>query len=154
MKINPPIGRVNWGTGIVITFIVFMAITLSTVVYLMNQDVDLVADNYYEKEIKYQQQIDKVERTSLLEEKPSIIYDGNAVTIGFPSKLMNKELTGEIFCYRPSSPLLDFKVVMQLDENGKQIIPAEKLEKGYWRFMLDWKFDGKDYYNEEMIFIN
>lgn len=154
MKISPPIRRVSWGTGIVITFIVFMVITLSTVVYLMNQDVDLVSDNYYERGIKYQQQIDKLERTSLLEEKPSISYDGDVVAIAFPSNLVKRELTGEIYCYRPSSPSLDFKVIMQLDEDGKQIIPVEKLEKGYWRFMLDWKFDGKDYFNEEVIFIN
>ena len=120
----------------------------------MNQDVDLVSDNYYEKGIKYQQQIDRLERTSLLKEKPSISYYGDAIAIAFPSNLVQKELSGEIFCYRPSNPSLDFKVVMQLDENGKQIIPVEKLEKGYWRFVLDWKFDGKDYFNEEVIFIN
>ena len=52
--------QISWGTGIVIAFAIFMAVTVSTAVYMMNQDVNLVADDYYDQEIKYQQQIDRI----------------------------------------------------------------------------------------------
>ena len=46
--------KFNWGTGILITIIIFMVITIGTVVFLMNQDVDLVTSDYYNKGIQHQ----------------------------------------------------------------------------------------------------
>ena len=46
--------KLNWGTGIAIVIAIFMVITIATVVYLMNQDVELVTDDYYKKELKEQ----------------------------------------------------------------------------------------------------
>ena len=51
--------KFNWGTGILITIIVFMIVPIGTVVFLMNQDVDLVATDYYNKGIQHQEQIDR-----------------------------------------------------------------------------------------------
>ena len=56
--------KLSWGTGIVISFVVFMSSTLAVVIYLMNQDVDLVTRDYYKKELAYQDQIERIERTN------------------------------------------------------------------------------------------
>lgn len=145
--------KISWGTGIVITIIVFMVITMSTVVYLMNQDVDLVTDDYYEKEIKYQQQIDKMERTSKLAEKPYIKQDGKTITVVFPSTLLNEELTGEIHLYRPSDSKKDILIPLRLDETGIQIIPAAALDNGLWTVKVQWNIGELDYTIEERVLL-
>jgi hypothetical protein len=55
--------KFNWGTGIVLSFIIFAASILMIVLFPFNQKADLVSDNYYEREIKFQEQIDKMSLT-------------------------------------------------------------------------------------------
>ena len=51
--------RFNWGFGIVVVAGLFVAFILNLVYQCSQQQVDLVTDKYYEKELKYQEQIDQ-----------------------------------------------------------------------------------------------
>ena len=59
--------KMNWGKGIAAVYICFVVIILGFVFYFMNQDVDLVTHKYYDEEIKYQEQIERMKRTNELE---------------------------------------------------------------------------------------
>lgn len=144
--------KISWGTGIVIGIIVFVVITVTMTVIFMTQDVSLVSDNYYEKSLSYQDEIDKQSRTKLLDEQVKINFNGEIITISVPSNYISKDISGEIFFYRPSNPKLDFALPLQLVE-GSQIILAKRLEKGFWRIKLNWTMDGNGYYNERAITI-
>ena len=61
--------KISWGTGIAATYIIFVLATLGMTYAMMTKNVDLVSTNYYEKEIKYQEQIDKINNTSGLNDK-------------------------------------------------------------------------------------
>ena len=52
----------NWGNKIMLSFSVFVAIIITMVVVSMKQDVFLVSEDYYDKEVKYQNQIDKMKK--------------------------------------------------------------------------------------------
>ena len=145
--------KLNWGTGILIGIIVFVVISITMTVIFMTQDVSLVSDNYYEKSLSYQDEIDKQSRTKSLDEQVKINFNGEIINILFPSSYLGKDISGEIFFYRPSNPKLDFVLPLQLVQ-GKQIIPVERLEKGFWRLKLNWTMDGNGYYNERAITIN
>jgi hypothetical protein len=120
----------------------------------MNQDVSLVTDDYYQQELKYQDQIDKIERTNALSEKPAIDFDGLGVNISFPKLLIEKNVVGKIHFYRPSDPGLDFALPISLNSEGIQLISTKQLAAGYWRLKLNWMMNGKEYYNEKAIIIN
>jgi hypothetical protein len=142
--------KLNWGTGIVIGIIVFVIISVTMTVIFMTQDVSLVSDNYYEKSLSYQEEIDKQSRTKSLDEQVKINFNGEVIIISVPSNYLSKDISGEIFFYRPSNPELDFVLPLQLVE-GSQLIPVERLEKGFWRIKLNWTMDGEGYYNERAI---
>lgn len=144
--------KISWGTGIVIAIVIFMTITLATVVFMMNQDVDLVSDDYYEKGIKYQQQIDLVNRSNKLDEPVKMEFNGSIVKITFPESIMNEKIAGEIFFYRPSDAQKDFKLPLILTE-GNQVIPVQGLERGFWRVKLNWDINNKENYYSETSFI-
>ena len=146
--------KISWGTGILITIIIFMSITVLTGVFLMNQDVQLVTENYYEKDLKYQQQIDKLNRTAALEEKVEIIFDGLNVEVIFPSSFTEDKISGEIYFYRPSDKSKDFIIQLTLNSEAGQIIPVTRIDKGFWRIKLSWTSDGIEYYNERAITVN
>ena len=146
--------KINWGTGIFISYIAFMLLTILTAVYFMNQDVNLVTDDYYQQEIKYQDQIDKIERTNSLPEKPVIDFDGVRVKVLFPESLFKKNVTGQIHFYRPSNPKLDFNIPLSLNENGIQFISTKQLTAGFWRLKLNWTMNGVEYFNEKEVINN
>ena len=47
----------NWGTGILIGIIAFMAFIIGLVYFSVQQNFDLVERDYYPKALEYQQQI-------------------------------------------------------------------------------------------------
>ena len=145
--------KFSWGTGILIGIIVFVVISVSMTVIFMTQDVSLVSDNYYEKSLVYQDEIDKQSRTQSLDDQIKINFDGEVITVLFPPDYLEKSISGEIYFYRPSDSSLDFKLPLLVSEEGSQIIPVERLEKGFWRLKLNWVMDGNGYYNERAITI-
>jgi hypothetical protein len=145
--------KISWGTGIVIGIVIFIVLSITMTIIFMTQDVSLVLDNYYEKSLSYQDEIDKQSRTKSLDEQVIINFNGELISISFPSEYLTKEVSGEIFFYRPSNPELDFKLPLQLTE-GNQIIPVSRIEKGFWRVKLNWMMEGNGYYSERAITIN
>ena len=95
-------------------------------VIFMTQDVSLVSDNYYEKSLSYQTEIDKQSRTNSLDEQVKINFNGEVINILFPSTYLDKNISGEIYFYRPSNPKLDFKLPLELNEEGNQIDSHKK----------------------------
>jgi hypothetical protein len=146
--------KISWGTGIVIALIIFMGLVITMGIYLMNQDVQLVSDDYYDKEIAYQQHIDDVARTTELSSDEIILFDGSLITVKLPAELLAKNISGEIYFYRPSDSKLDIKFPFTPDENNQQIIPLERIQKGFWRVQFSWQADDKNYYSEKAIVIN
>lgn len=144
--------KFSWGTGILIGIIAFVLISVTMTVIFMSQDVHLVSDNYYERSLSYQDEIDKQRRTNSLDEQIKINFNGEIINILFPSSYLGKDISGVIFFYRPSNTKLDFALPLQLVE-GSQNITVERLEKGFWRIKINWTMNGNGYYNERAITI-
>jgi hypothetical protein len=49
--------------------------------------------------------------------------------------------------------MLDFKIPLELNDEGNQLILAKNFEKGFWRLKLNWTMGGNGYYNERAITI-
>jgi hypothetical protein len=141
----------NWGYKIAVFFGAFVLITTGVTVYLMNQKVDVVTENYYEKELKYQDQIDKVTRTRALKESVEITNTGKELIIKFPNlpdKNQNKDL---ISLYRPSDDSKDVKIPVQTDTSRTQVVSIDRLVRGYWKVKINWTSGGSEYYYESVF---
>lgn len=145
--------KLSWGTGIVISFVVFMSITLAVVIYLMNQDVDLVTPDYYKKELVYQDQIERMERTNKISDKQIINFNGELVSVTMPSSIRNSITSGEIYFYRPSDSKFDIRIPLLPDSAGVQIIPVRELNRGLWMVKVNWKTEVEDFYTEKRVLL-
>jgi hypothetical protein len=143
----------SWGIKVIIGFSVFVIMVLIMVGRSMSEDVNLVTDNYYEKELKYQDQIDKVNRTKELKDNLKITSGTNAFLFKFPSEFLPNEITGNIHLYRPSSHLQDVTLPIKSDTEGKQIIDNSKLERGLWKIKVDWAVNDTTYFNQKSIIL-
>jgi hypothetical protein len=146
--------KFNWGTGILITIILFMVITIGTVIFLMKQDVDLVASDYYDKGIQHQDQIDRVTRTNSMDEAVQINPENGFVRLVFPKSFTQKIFNGTIQFYRPSNSKKDFSLPISIDTSAQQTVSTQTLDKGYWTVKLSWTQDSIEYYKENSFIIN
>lgn len=145
--------KFNWGTGIFISIVVFMIITVILTVIFMNQRVDLVTNNYYEKTLAYQNQIDTYKRTAELKERVSFNYAGDKISLSFPGSFIQQVNDGMLYFYRPSDSRKDFRVPIQLDKNGTQTFNTAKIDKGYWKVEILWKMNNQNYKMEKSVLI-
>lgn len=140
----------DWGKGILLTIIGFVAFMVTLVVISVKQDdIHLVTENYYEKEIKYQDQIER--------EKSAAALDRTVLEFDNSSKMLLLDLPvgakGNLQLFRPSDARLDQEVPLDITSEGKTSIPLEKLKSGYWRVQLTWTENGTEYYEEQKITI-
>jgi hypothetical protein len=90
----------SWGKGIILVFAVFM-IGIGVMVYKsMTKNIDLVTKDYYETELKYQEQINKINNTNSLKEGLKLEYNGKSIIINYPAD--KSKISGEISFYKPS----------------------------------------------------
>lgn len=143
--------KMNWGKGIAVVYISFVVLVLGLVIYFMTQDVDLVTHKYYDEEIKYQAQIERIKRTNELTEKPLLEIENQSLKLVFPKNLLDKHIEGTINFYRPADQSKDFSVHIDLEHDGIQNINSNKLQPGLWKVKLSWNCSGEEYYDEQVI---
>ncbi|MEM9142072.1 MAG: FixH family protein [Bacteroidota bacterium] len=145
--------KINWGTGIVLAFIGFIGFILFFVVRMnMDQraDHDLVTDEYYQKELAYQKEIDAETNTKALREPIQLQKTKEGLLIQFPRSMNTQNIKGTVSLYRPSNKHLDFDLPIRLS-NTHLLIPDNRLLDGRWDIKLFWEYGGKPYLYKESI---
>jgi len=142
----------NWGSKILIVYIVFVLGIVFMVYKSSTQNTDLVTTDYYAKELKYQDKIDEAKRVSALSDSVAYSIKNNALTIQFPRDFAGKQLAGEAVLYCPSDEKKDMKQHFTLKDEPLQMqIPAG--DKGLYELHLSWQDGGVTYYIEKKIII-
>lgn len=141
----------NWGKSIVLAFVLFALFIGVLVAICLKQDIPLVAAEYYQQELVYQQQMDRVTRTNQLEGKPTILVVDRNVEIQF-NRLA--DITGgELELFRPSDEKLDRHFNLKPSTENRQRIDVSDLTGGMYKARMRWTMEGKDYYLESMIYL-
>lgn len=142
----------NWGTKILILYIVFIIGILFMVFKSSTQNTDLVTVDYYARELKYQEKIDEVKRVTALSAPIEYTINNNSLIIQFPKDFAGKKLVGELILYCPSDEKKDLKKNFSIqDESLQMSIPVGN--KGLYELHLSWQDGEVTYYFEKKIFI-
>ncbi len=136
----------NWGNRIVVVFSLFVLLIITLVTISFNQEVNLVAENYYEEEIAYQGHMAKVKNAQ--EWEPAITIEQQKDNLHLYFEGAGK-VKGKVVFFRPSDSRMDFEIT--LTENN--LVPIEKFKDGLWQVDMSWEKDGKFYHKEERVFI-
>lgn len=134
----------NWGKGLVVAGALFIAFILGLSVYMMSQKPELETENYYEKDLVYQQEMEARKNASTLSAPIRFTYEAdqqNAVI----QLVVTRPVTGKIHFTRPSDASQDFSLDINLDSNGRQIIATDNLSKGLWHVRANWQMNDKPY---------
>ncbi|MFY7670222.1 FixH family protein [Tenacibaculum sp. MEBiC06402] len=145
--------KINWGTGIVIAIISFITFIMFMVVTMVSDKAynhDLVTDNYYQKELKYQDNIDASKNLNKLKNPLLVQKVSKGIEIIFPKDLSPEKIKGKVFLYRPSNKTLDSEIEINATQHPL-IISDEVLVSGRWDIVIDFTYNNQKYFHKEEI---
>lgn len=148
--------KINWGTSIVIAFVLFMSFIFSFIIRVESNPKyasELVVDEYYKKDAHYSEDYAKFENTESLPQKPVVANTADGVSVVFPTVFSPEKIKGKVSLYRPSAKKLDFERSIQLS-GSTLLIPKQDFAGGNWDMTIAWEYEGKSYLMKQKLYIN
>ncbi|KAA3610302.1 MAG: hypothetical protein D8M58_06215 [Calditrichaeota bacterium] len=143
----------SWPYSITIFYVLFMIAMLSFLFFSFNNNIQMVTDNYYEKTLEYEDQINRIRNTNALKIKPVFNFNkaSNEIFLIMPAVFDSSSITGKIVFFRPSDANLDQTIKLNINENHIQVIPVTGIVKGKWDVQLHWTADGTEYFYKQVL---
>jgi hypothetical protein len=141
-----------WPHAIILYFVVFITGVITWVIFAARHQDQLVRPDYYDHEIRFQEQIDRAKGAAAFDPERLLVFEANAqsLVVQLPA---SPEIQGKIRLYRPSNARLDREISLQLDEAGIQALDLSELESGLWKASLIWKCAGREYFVERALIV-
>ncbi len=145
-----------WPYAIIGWFVIFASALAAWISFAVRQSTDLVRPDYYEEEVRFQNQLDRLSRTATLRGKIAIEYDAALaeVSLKLPVAAGLTRPAGRIHFYRPSNAALDFDVPLDVDANGRQRINVRTRPGGQWKIRVHWNVSAEDYFIEKTLVLD
>ena len=146
--------RNPWPIAITGFFVIAILFIVTFIAFAMRQREDLVSADYYEREVRYQSQLDSMNRSQILAAQTVVTFEPvQQVIIITLAPGQTSGATGNIQLYRPSDARLDRDVPLALDAEGIQRLDARELRDGLWKVRIRWSVDGKDYFVDQPVIV-
>lgn len=117
----------------------------------MHSNVELVTDDYYAKELKYQDHIEAVKNSHNLAKQVTVTWHERTAIVEFPRITSAKNYSGEIFFYRPSNKSADFQLPIRIDSSYIQEISLNQNQRGMWKVKIFWQGGNEKFYHEQSL---
>jgi hypothetical protein len=147
--------RINlWPISIISFFTVAIIGCGTLIAFCSRHPADLISPNYYEEEVKYQGQMDRLRHTQERVPLAAVAYDraAKSITVSLPSAGGGKP-SGQIQLYRPSAVNLDRTLKLELSPGGVQAIDAASLLPGLWKVRVSWTVDDRQFFIDQQVVI-
>ena len=144
----------NWGHKILILYSGFVIMTLVMVFMAYRHDVPLVSDDYYERELKYQDEIDMLTNAGELTSPIRVEYRAGShlLVIHYPAENTGR-ITGKIEFMRPSDPKQDTRFQIEVNDQHTQEISTSSMVKGLWNLKVYWENAGTKYLEQQDLIL-
>lgn len=141
----------NWGRGLTLFIVGFILAMLGMVYIAFKQSNEMIEDNYYDREVKYQEIIDaKSNLNPLLGE--FVLADSNEyILLRLPASASGAIQNGELRMIKMDAAASDN--TLKVTQTETQIDKA-KFQKGLYHVKLGWDSEGKSYFYENDLMIN
>ena len=143
----------NWGHKITLAFSAFVVFIFVMVYKAVKTDFQLVTKEYYKEELAYQEVIDGTNKANQLSTAVRIQQADDQLIIQLPEEMKQQTVTGSIWLYCPSEDKNDRKLVLTVDEEGRQSISTKSIAAAGYLAKIRWQANGQTYYTEQRIII-
>ena len=144
----------NWGTGIVISFVLFMSFILYFVIKVQSSSKynnELVVEEYYKKDAHFETEMMQIQNAHDLAQQPQILVNAQGISVVFPKQFDPAKMKGIVSLYRPSNKKLDFEIPISTS-SSTLLIPKKSWVGGLWDITLSWTYDDKSYIESQRVY--
>lgn len=135
--------KLNWGHGLTVFIVAFMALILSFVYRSFQRDIDLISPDYYQKEIAFQSQINAKKAMQELGKSTASIQ-GDYYLIELPQDVQVEEITVNGVCL--SDKTKDFTTQLTVDQN-KAYLPKSLIVNAQQEIEIRFQQNEVAYYD-------
>jgi hypothetical protein len=139
----------SWGKGIIIGMGLFIGFITTLVVIMMRQNIDLVQEDYYQKELEYDKQY-KAEANYLnARDSIRVALSSEELSLYFPEEFQTGKASVQLI--RPNDKKMDLILSLEAKENVR--IPVKQLAKGRFNCTVSGVHKGKPYEMNQILII-
>ncbi|NVK62942.1 MAG: FixH family protein [Flavobacteriales bacterium] len=139
----------NWGKGLMMAMIAFMAFIVTLVVSLVSHDVQLDTEDYYQLDLAYDGEMEAMNRANGLEEQIALTKEENGYVVEIPSNQFITDVS--VFFNRPNDKTQDF--VIEVGDKRMEKIPLDKLHPGVYNIEYRYFSKGKACLQKDRIYV-
>ena len=143
--------KFNWGHGLLLFILLFLATMCMMVYVAMQQRNDMVDEHYYQKEMAYQGLLDAKENLQTITTQSIFVQYENTLRIEFPIGTYDPVSEGKIELIRTDNSDLDLEFSLIGYDEETFTISKSQLQQGMYKIRAHWTSRGKAYYAEENI---
>lgn len=141
----------GWGTRLVMGMGAFILFLITLFVVLINNHQEIVVDDYYPRDLKYQEVITLKQNYASLGEQVLLSFDSAGLHITLPHKLKGLPVSGSLWFYVPADRSADFELPLGVDTAGRQLVPEPLFRKSRYLLKMTWNAGNIGYYFETEI---
>lgn len=149
------IRRNPWPYSITAFFVAAITFFACFITWAVRLRDDLVTPNYYEREVKFQAELDSLNRSQAFAKRSVVTFDPTqeSIVITLPEAGV-AGATGSVHLYRPSDARLDRELPLALNAEGKQFLDAKLLRDGLWKVRVKWRVADQDYLVDQPVVVS
>jgi len=144
--------KLNWGHKIAIVYTVFVGFMVFMLILSMQEDHELVTQDYYEQELQVQKKINASKNLGDAGFEVEITPADGEVLIYIKGMDSPENTIGKVNLYKPDDASLDESISLKLNEAG-QMTFTPKGKQGRYIVSLDFEIDGVPFYREKDILL-
>jgi hypothetical protein len=145
--------KMNWGTGLAIVLGLFVLSMAYTMYLVTQQRFDLVTENYYEKELAYQETIDRQENALALSGTSALKVVDGKIQLQFPPELIGQTAQAKIELYCQTDARKDFTLTEENWTVANIPLSGEKMTTGKWIAKVTLDTEEAQYYFDPSIVV-
>lgn len=138
----------NWGKGIAIALALFMGFIIYLAVTLMSQDVNLETEDYYLREMAYDEEIKAIQNANN-GKKIKVKNEDEQIVVVIPSDEDYEDVLIEF--NRPNNEKMDKE--FKMEGTKTMVISYDMLQKGKYNLTITYLSDGRPCLQKEEIYI-
>ncbi|MCA9750154.1 MAG: FixH family protein [Chitinophagales bacterium] len=145
--------KLNWAYVTAFIVLFFISGVIFMVVKSFSYKVELKDDNYYEKEINYQQVIDGKQNYKNLNQAIRVKDSLQFIVIDFPTKSINANTKGELRFVKNDDQSKDVTFGFNTLNTNYYTLAKDKFVKGFYDVEISWNTNDTAYFTNYSLFV-
>ncbi|MCZ4407399.1 FixH family protein [Cryomorphaceae bacterium 1068] len=141
----------NWGHKIAIVYGLFVAFMIGMLIMSMNYDNDLVTEDYYAKELAYQDKIDAGQNLAQADFDVEVKMVDGKLKLLFDRLPAVHTVSGEVKFYKPDNEKMDETHPIIMEANSNEMEISSKGKQGRYKVQVTFELEGKSFYKEQEL---